>query len=96
MKAVGVFPAERRYDLIDHPEPHITAPHQVKLRVLEVGICGTDKEIVAFQYGNPPDGSPYLILGHESLAEVVDVGSNIANFKPATSPSPPCAAPAAT
>ena len=41
------------------------------MRMLDVGICGTDKEIVSFQYGTPPDGSPYLVIGHESLAEVV-------------------------
>jgi threonine dehydrogenase-like Zn-dependent dehydrogenase len=74
MKAVGVFPAERRFEVVDHPAPGITNPHQVKLRILEVGICGTDKEIVSFEYGNPPDGSHYLILGHESLWLVLDVG----------------------
>ncbi|MEO8098773.1 MAG: glucose 1-dehydrogenase [Acidobacteriota bacterium] len=86
MKAVGVFPVERRYEVIDHPEPAIgngaAGAQQVKLRILEVGICGTDKEIVAFEYGNPPEGSHYLILGHESLGEVVEVGSGVTNLKP--------------
>jgi glucose 1-dehydrogenase len=81
MKAVGVFPAERRYEVIDHPEPAISDKNQVKLRMLEVGICGTDKEIVAFEYGNPPEGSKYLILGHEGLAEVVDVGSGVSGLQ---------------
>ncbi len=81
MKAVGVFAAERRYEVIDHPMPEIANPGQVKLRVLEVGICGTDKEIVSFEYGNPPEGSPYLILGHECLAQVADVGSSVTNLK---------------
>jgi threonine dehydrogenase-like Zn-dependent dehydrogenase len=82
MKAVGVFPAERRYEVIDHPEPGIMNSHQVKLRMLEVGICGTDKEIVSFEYGTPPEGSPYLILGHESLGEVVEVGADVKGVKP--------------
>lgn len=82
MKALGVFPAEQRYEVIDHPEPNVTGPHQVKLRMLEVGICGTDKEIVSFEYGNPPQGSPYLILGHESLGEVVEVGKEVKGVKP--------------
>src|SRR5258708_1196692 len=81
MKAVAVFPAERRFDVIDHPEPHIESPHQVKLRMLDVGICGTDKEIVAFEYGTPPDGSPYLIIGHESLGEVIETGSAVTHMK---------------
>lgn len=82
MKAVGVFPSERRYDVIDHPEPGISNPRQVKIKMLEVGICGTDKEIVSFEYGYPPEGSPYLILGHESFGQVVEVGSEVKNVKP--------------
>lgn len=82
MKAVGVFPAERRFEVIDHPEPSLTGFGQVKLRILEVGVCGTDKEIVAFDYGNPPAGEHYLILGHESLAEVIDVTPGVTGFKP--------------
>jgi threonine dehydrogenase-like Zn-dependent dehydrogenase len=82
MRAVGVFPAERRYELVDHPDPGIVSPRQVKLRILEVGICGTDKEIVSFAYGNPPAGEPYLILGHESLAQVVEVGGEVRGLRP--------------
>ena len=80
MKAVAVFPTERRFEVIDHPEAHIDSPTQVKLRMLDVGICGTDKEIVSFEYGTPPDGSPYLVIGHESLAEVVGFCGKIAVF----------------
>ncbi len=82
MKAVAVFPSERRFGVIDHPEPRIAAPTEVALRMLDVGICGTDKEIVAFDYGTPPPGSPYLIIGHESLGEVIETGAAVSRFKP--------------
>ncbi len=82
MKAVAVFPGQKQYRVIDHPEPSIEHPAEAKLKILDVGICGTDKEIVAFQYGTPPDGSEYLIIGHESLAEVVEVGSAVTHLKP--------------
>ncbi len=49
--------------------------------MLEVGICGTDKEIVSFQYGTPPDGSDYLIIGHESLGEIVEVGEKVSKVR---------------
>ncbi|MEO5923461.1 MAG: glucose 1-dehydrogenase [Bryobacteraceae bacterium] len=81
MKAVGVFAEERRYEVVDHPEPSLADANSVKLRMLEVGICGTDKEIVAFEYGNPPEGSRYLILGHEGLAEVAEVGSAVTKLR---------------
>ena len=82
MKAVAVFPADRRFDIIDHPEPYIAAPTEVKMRMLDVGICGTDKEIVSFQYGQPPEGSNYLVIGHESLAEVIETGPEVTRLKP--------------
>jgi glucose 1-dehydrogenase len=81
MKAMAVFPADRRFSVIDHPEPAVSSPAEVKLRMLDVGICGTDKEIVSFEYGTPPEGSPYLIIGHESLGEVVAVGSEVTRVK---------------
>lgn len=81
MKAIAVFPKTKEVKLIDHPEPVISTPTQVKLRMLNVGICGTDREIWSFQYGEPPHGSDYLINGHESLGEVVEVGSAVTDFK---------------
>ena len=82
MKAIAVFPARREVKLVDHPEPTITSPTSVKLRMLEVGICGTDREIVSFQYGTPPPNSEYLVLGHESLGQVVEVGAAVRRVKP--------------
>jgi threonine dehydrogenase-like Zn-dependent dehydrogenase len=81
MKAIAVYPADRRLSVIDHPEPAVTSPDEVKLRMLDVGICGTDKEIVSFEYGTPPEGSPYLIIGHESLGEVIEAGSAVTRVK---------------
>ena len=74
MKALGVFPAKRHLAIVDHPHPQRSRPADVKMRMLEVGVCGTDKDIANFLFGTPPAGSPYLILGHESLAEVVETG----------------------
>jgi threonine dehydrogenase-like Zn-dependent dehydrogenase len=47
----------------------------VRLRVLEVGVCGTDREISEGLFGVPPEGRSALVLGHEMLA-VVDVDGN--------------------
>jgi glucose 1-dehydrogenase len=81
MKAVAVYPADRRFGVIDHPEPALGSQTEVKLRMLDVGICGTDKEIVSFEYGKPPAGSDYLIIGHESLGQVVEVGTQVTRVK---------------
>jgi threonine dehydrogenase-like Zn-dependent dehydrogenase len=82
MRAVGVIPEKRELRLIEHSMPEITGSYDIKIRSLEIGICGTDKEICTFVYGSPPDGSDYLVLGHESLGQVVEVGSEVSLFRP--------------
>lgn len=81
MKAVAVFPRRREVALVDHAAPETSSATQVRVRTIEVGICGTDREICSFAYGAPPAGSEYLVLGHEALGEVVEVGPAVANFK---------------
>jgi threonine dehydrogenase-like Zn-dependent dehydrogenase len=80
MRALAVFPASREVRLIDQPEPVIAGPTEVKLRILEAGICGTDREITSFHYGTPPVNSPHLVIGHEALGEVVDIGSGVSGL----------------
>jgi threonine dehydrogenase-like Zn-dependent dehydrogenase len=46
----------------------------VLLRVLEVGVCGTDREISEGLFGVAPAGEQQLVIGHESLAEVARDG----------------------
>ena len=82
MKAIAVFPGRREVKLIEQERPTLRAPTDVKLRMLDVGVCGTDREIAAFQYGTPPAGSEHLVIGHESLGEVVEVGSAVSSVKP--------------
>jgi threonine dehydrogenase-like Zn-dependent dehydrogenase len=81
MKAIAVMPQIKEVAIINQPEPKILSPTDVKLRMLEAGICGTDKEICAFEYGTPPAGSEQLVIGHESLGEVVEVGPQVTRVK---------------
>jgi threonine dehydrogenase-like Zn-dependent dehydrogenase len=37
-----------------------------------VGVCGTDREILAGVYGEPPPGRTRLVLGHESVGRVLE------------------------
>jgi threonine dehydrogenase-like Zn-dependent dehydrogenase len=43
---------------------------QVVVDVLEVGVCGTDAEILHGLYGTAPEGDDYLIIGHENFGRV--------------------------
>lgn len=74
MRAAAVIPSRRQLGIIELPEPVITSPGEVLLRVLEVGVCGTDRELCSFVYGTPPPDSDALVLGHEALCEVLEAG----------------------
>lgn len=82
MKAGAVFPGKQKVELVSLDEPEITSPHQVKLQVLEVGVCGTDREICSFDYGTPPEGFDFLVLGHETVARVAETGSAVSRLRP--------------
>lgn len=71
MRAVAVLPGTRESAHVrdDVPEPP-ASEFLAQVRVLETGICGTDVEIHEGLYGQAPPGSPYLVLGHESLGVV--------------------------
>jgi threonine dehydrogenase-like Zn-dependent dehydrogenase len=68
------FPAQRDLQMINVPVPELRSEHGVKVRIREVGVCGTDREIVGHHLGTPPEGAERLILGHEAVGEVVEVG----------------------
>src|SRR5262249_32420562 len=74
MRALAVFPEQRRLGLVEMEAPRLRGRRDVLVRVREVGVCGTDREIAGFHYGAPPHGSERLVLGHEAPGEGVDVG----------------------
>jgi glucose 1-dehydrogenase len=47
---------------------------EVLVRTLEVGVCGTDREISEGAFGIPPENEPLLVLGHEALGVVEQDG----------------------
>jgi glucose 1-dehydrogenase len=70
MKAVTVLPGEAgsaRLDTIDEPD---AGDGKCLVRVIEVGVDGTDREIDAGEYGEAPAGEDRLVLGHECLGRV--------------------------
>ena len=82
MKALALTPGTTNVRLVDRPEPQIAAGDQIKLRVIAVGICGTDREEVSGGRADAPLGQNELIIGHEMLGQVVEVGSAVQEFEP--------------
>jgi threonine dehydrogenase-like Zn-dependent dehydrogenase len=72
MKAVTVrpgYPGSAQLDEIPEPD---TNEGPVLVETVAVGVCGTDREILSGAYGAAPPGRDRLVLGHESLARVLD------------------------
>lgn len=70
MRALTTDPDEPhslRIDELEEPQPE---PDQLLVTGLAVGVCATDREIVAGQHGAAPLGRSRLVLGHESLGRV--------------------------
>lgn len=86
MKAIAVFPGKSgSAHLADLPKPSVNdVPngHGVLVKVLRVGVDGTDKEINAAEYGAAPPGYDFLVIGHEGFGQVVEVGANVTELKP--------------
>ncbi|MHB1699316.1 MAG: L-threonine 3-dehydrogenase [Acidobacteriaceae bacterium] len=73
--------SERGMWLEDVPEPGIGI-NDVKIRVLRTGICGTDLHIYEWDAWAQSTIPVPLVIGHELVGEIVEVGSNVADFHP--------------
>jgi threonine dehydrogenase-like Zn-dependent dehydrogenase len=94
MKAVAVLPGKPNSvhlrhipvpDLDDQPHPHVCRVppgRAVLVKVHQVGVDATDREINEALYGNPPPGGEHLVIGHESFGQVAAVGAGVTELKP--------------
>jgi threonine dehydrogenase-like Zn-dependent dehydrogenase len=88
----AVFEDEGRLAIREMPTPRLNTPQDVILKVEICGICGTDLRFLAV----PPvmQAKKGVILGHEYIGQVVEVGDAVRHFQPgdrvAVIPDIPC------
>jgi glucose 1-dehydrogenase len=94
MKAVAVLPGKPNSvhlreipapKLTDQPHPHvctISEGRSVLVKVLQIGVDATDREINEALYGNAPPGGEHLVIGHESFGQVIEVGDRVNELRP--------------
>jgi glucose 1-dehydrogenase len=86
MQAIAVIPGKPdSMHLREMPRPtvdEVPGGRGVLVKVLRVGVDGTDKEINAAEYGAAPEGYDFLVTGHESFGRVVEVGPNVTELRP--------------
>jgi threonine dehydrogenase-like Zn-dependent dehydrogenase len=86
MKAVAVVPGRPdSVHLAELPRPRVEdvpGGRGVLVKVLRVGVDGTDREINAAEYGAAPPGYEFLVIGHEGFGQVVEVGPAVTELRP--------------
>jgi len=86
MKAIAVHPGKPgSAHLAELEEPtldEVPGGRGVLVKVLRVGVDGTDKEINAAEYGMAPPGYDFLVIGHESFGRVEAVGPAVTELAP--------------
>jgi threonine dehydrogenase-like Zn-dependent dehydrogenase len=86
MKAIAVLPGTpNSAHLAELAKPSVTDianGRGVLVKVLRVGVDGTDREINAAEYGAAPDGYNFLVIGHEGFGQVEAVGPNVSFIQP--------------
>ena len=86
MKAIAVIPGRPgSVHLAELDKPSVSdvpGGRGVLVKVLRVGVDGTDKEINAAEYGAAPEGYGFLVIGHEGFGRVEAVGPNVTFLRP--------------
>jgi len=70
MRAITVSPGITNSARLEDVPPPPVSEGAILVRTLAIGVCGTDREIIAGEYGWSPPGESRLVLGHESLGRV--------------------------
>jgi threonine dehydrogenase-like Zn-dependent dehydrogenase len=82
LKAIAIVPGTAGSRLVERPEPSIATPDEIKVRIIRVGICGTDREEASGGRAQAPDGQKELVIGHEMFGQVMSIGSSVTRVKP--------------
>jgi threonine dehydrogenase-like Zn-dependent dehydrogenase len=81
MKAISLVPGTSGVVLTDVEEPMITQRDEVKIKVWQVGICGTDREQAEGGRAKAPTGKSHLIIGHEMFGQVIEIGEEVKSVR---------------
>src|SRR4051794_40379235 len=81
MKALVKSRAEPGLSLQDVPEPK-PGINDVLIRIDRTGICGTDLHIYNWDAWAQKTIPVPMVVGHEFVGEIVEIGSNVADFQP--------------
>ncbi|GAA3836792.1 glucose 1-dehydrogenase [Nocardioides panacisoli] len=72
MRALTALPGHAGSHRVEERPPPVAQEGELLVEAVAVGVCGTDREILAGDYGWAPPGRERLVIGHESLGRVLE------------------------
>ena len=81
MRAIVKTKPEKGFELLEIEEPNIKNDDEIKIKVIQSSICGTDYHIYKWDDWSQKTITIPHVNGHEGLAEVVEVGKNVTSVK---------------
>ncbi len=82
MRGVGLLKGKTGVHAFEMPMPEIREPDEVLIRVKQVGLDGTDFNIVRYDLQDMAEGQDRMTLGHEMIGAVEQVGNGVARLTP--------------
>jgi threonine dehydrogenase-like Zn-dependent dehydrogenase len=82
MIAVGMLNDKLGVHIFDVEKPRIRGPQDVLVRIVQTGICGSDRSMIKDDRKDIAPGAEYIILGHEAVGVVVEAGADVRKLKP--------------
>jgi threonine dehydrogenase-like Zn-dependent dehydrogenase len=80
MLGIAAITGSSQPRFVEAAPPRDPAAGEVLCRTLELGVCGTDREILLSEKPWLPANEPHLILGHECLARIEAIGEGVSDF----------------
>ena len=82
MLALGMLRGKEGVQSFDIPVPEIKQSDEVMVRVKQVGLDGTDFNMLRYQLQDLADGRDEVIMGHEMVGVVEGTGSAVTSLTP--------------
>jgi threonine dehydrogenase-like Zn-dependent dehydrogenase len=82
MRSLVLDLEHRRLEELELPEPLVRGDRDVLFRVQEVGVCGTDRELVSFRLPWREGDASAIVIGHEALGQVLETGTAVDGIRP--------------
>ncbi len=82
MFAVGLIKDKTGVYDFEIPQPEIRRPDEVLIRIKEVGIDGTDINLVRYNLQDLPEGKDRIVMGHEGVGVIEEAGKDVKSVRP--------------